>query len=135
MNLGEYVVRYTERGECQCGVCIDKGDKPDPKGHTADLMFFKVAKKDGATAEEFVRLSKEHAGEFGPCDPFDGKEHGYMELGGWIVDQGLAMMFMGLGHLLGVFDLLTPRTMLPKKLADEMGMKLAGQGMVMVKAA
>lgn len=152
MILGEYVAQFTERGECKCGKCFDRGNRPDPKGlpaaappeervsdilsetgHTADLMFFKVAKKEGVAVEEFVRLSKAHPGDFGPCDPLDGKEHGYQELGAWIGDQGLALLYMGLGHLLGVFDLLTPRTMLPKELADEMGMQLAGQGMVTVK--
>ena len=152
MNLVEYVQKFSERGECKCGHCGDKGNLPDPvglpadappeervsdilsgTGHTADLMFFKVAKKEGATAEEFIRLTKEHKGEFQACDPLDGAEHNYLELGAWIGDQGGAMQYMGLGSLLGVFSLLTPRTMLPKELADEMGMQMAGQGMVAVQ--
>lgn len=133
MTLGEYVEKFTERGECQCRKCVDKGGKTRLAGHTADLMFFEVAMKEGATAEEFTRLTKEHEGKYGPCDPFDGKEHGYLELGGWIGDQALALRFMGLGHLLRVFDLLTPRTMLSKEFADEMGMEMAGKGMVTVQ--
>ena len=102
--------------------------------HTADLIFFKVSKREGADAKEFKKLARAHAGEFRECDPFDGKEHGYQELGAWIGDQGMAMMFMGLGHLLGIFDLLTPRTILPPDLAEEMAMQMAQSGMVTVKA-
>ena len=133
MDLIEYVQKHTARGECKCGRCIDKGNKSDPEGHVADLMFFKISAKDEPTAEEFTKLAKAHQGEFEKVDPFDGEEHSYLQLGAWIGDQGLAMQFMGLGHLLGVFDLLTPRTMLPPDVADEMGMQLAESGMVTVK--
>jgi hypothetical protein len=151
MTLGDYVLKYTARGECQCGKCADKGNRPDPAGlpadappeervsdilsetgHTADLMFFKVAKKDGATAEEFIRLTKANRGTFGESDLFDGEEHNFMEVGAWIGDQGMALRYMGLGNLLGVFDLLTPRSVLGKFIDDKMAMELAGQGMVTV---
>jgi hypothetical protein len=132
-DLIKYVTDHTERGECKCGQCIDVGNKPDPKGHVADLMFFKVSKKGGATADEFKRLTKEHRGEFNKCDPFDGKEHSFIELGGWIGDQALAMQYMGLGTLLEVFDLLTPKTVLPPGIPDELMMEMAGSGMVTVK--
>lgn len=139
MDLVEYVRKYTERGECHCGMCFDKGNKPEPGGkevgevHAVDLMFFKVAKKDNPDIAEFKRLTKEHKGDFRDCDPFDGEEHGFMELGAWIGDQGLAMQYMGLGTLLGVFDLLTPRVML-KGLPEEMQMEIASQGMVTIQA-
>ena len=55
-----------------------------------------------------MELTQKHRGEFGDCDPMDGGEHNYMELGGWIGDQGIAMQYMGLGVLLGVFNLLSP---------------------------
>ena len=42
-SLIDYVLKHTERGECNCGQCLDRGDKPDPVGHTVDLGFFKVA--------------------------------------------------------------------------------------------
>jgi hypothetical protein len=135
MTLQEYVAENVIRGECQCGKCCDTGSRPDPIGHTADLMMFKVAAKPEANAETLKKLAAEHHGDFGECNVFDGKEHSYIELGGWIGDQGLALMFMGLGHLLGLFDLLTPRTMLPKgAVPDEMMMQMAGAGYVTIKA-
>jgi hypothetical protein len=133
VTIQEYVEKFSERGGCKCGKCMAVNPRPDPVGHTADTMFFKVAMKEGATAEEFIRLSKEYPGEFGPCDLFDGKEHNFMEIGGWIGDQGLALRFMGLGNLLGVFDLLTPRSVLGGLIDDKMAMDLAGKGMVTVQ--
>jgi hypothetical protein len=106
--LIEYVLKHTERGECNCGQCSDRGDKPDPDGHTVDLGFFKVAAKDNPNDGTFISLTRKHQGEFGDCNPLDGCEHSYIELGGWIGDQGLAMQYMGLGVLLGVFKLLPP---------------------------
>lgn len=134
MTLQDYVIAHTERGECKCGRCADVGNKPDPIGHTADTMFFKVAKHGEPDADTFTKLARAHRGEFNSVDPFDGNEHSYIELGGWIGDQGLALMFMGLGSLLGVFQLLTPQTLMPF-LDDETKRQMAGMGMVAVKLA
>lgn len=132
-ELMHYVIKHTERGECHCGQCMDAGNKEDPKGHVANLGFFKVAAID-ANKEEFVRLTKSHNGEFCAVDPFDGKEHSYMELGAWIGDQGLAMQYMGLGTILGVFELLSP-SILGIAEDDPMFMQLCGAGLLTVKAA
>lgn len=133
-TIGRYVADHTERGECKCGRCADVGQKPDPSGpHTVDMIFFKAAKKGESTAEEFERLTREHRGEFADCDPFDGEEHGFIELGAWIGDQGMALLYMALGSLLGIFDLLTPRTMLPAGIDDVVIMDMAGAGWVTVK--
>jgi hypothetical protein len=78
-------------------------------------------------------LTREHRGEFGPCDPLDGREHSYLELGGWIGDQGRALQYMALGSLLGVFDLLTPRSVIGPTIDEQLAMKLAGAGYVTVK--
>lgn len=137
MTIQEYVMEHTERGECKCGRCIDVGNKADPNGHTADMIFFKVAlrpDKDGhdANAEEFMRLAKAHVGDFCAVNLEDEHEHSYLELGGWIGDQGIALQFMALGSLLGVFDLLTPRTMLPG-IDLQVVMTIAGAGLVTIK--
>lgn len=130
-NLAQFVMSNTERGECKCGQCIDAGSKPDPQGHTVDMVFFKVAKKNGATAEAFRKLTAEHKGHYGDVNPFDGKEHNFMELGGWIGDQGLAMQYMGLGVSLGLFKLLSP-AMLGMEGQD--AVQLAGMGMLAIQA-
>jgi hypothetical protein len=130
--LAQYVIKHTERGECKCGWCSDVGSKPDPCGaHTADLIFFKAAIRDNPRREEFESLTRKHVGTFAELDPFDGKEHSYIELGGWLGDQGLALRYMALGYLLGIFQLLTPRSVLPGLNAD-LVMKLAMSGGVAV---
>lgn len=132
--LIEYVMAKSTRGECQCGECFDRGEKPDPTGHTADLMFFKVGVAGKPDADTFRRLTAEHVGAFGSVDPFDGDEHGFMELGGWIGDQGLAMQYMGLGTVLGVFKLLSPKTMLGDLIPAELQMTMAQRGLLTVVA-
>lgn len=152
-QMAKYVQQYTERGECRCGSCADVGTRPDPVGqpvasppeervsdilsgnnHTADVIFFKVAILPGATAEEFKKLTKAETGAFQSVNVLDGEEHSYLELGAWIGDQGMALRYMALGSLLGVFDLLTPKSVLGKHIDDQMAMMMAQQGMVTVAA-
>jgi hypothetical protein len=136
-ELTKYIEKYTLRGACVCGQCCDCGAKPyenQPKGHTADLIFFKVAINGKPNKDELLKLVKEHEAEFGDkINILDGKEHSFIEVGGWIGDQGYALMLMGLGSLLGCWELLTPRNILGKLIDDEMVMKLAGVGMVTIK--
>lgn len=125
MTLRNYVLAHMERGECKCGRCIDRGDRPDPTGHTVDMMFFVASPKDQPDADELRRLIREHKGEFCEVNLFDGVDHSFMGLGGWIGDQGLALLFMALGSQLGLFRLLTPRTMLGDSLPDDLMMVMA----------
>lgn len=130
-SLVEYVIAHTERGECNCSQCADRGTKSDPDGHTVDLGFFKVAAKDNPDKETFLRLTEEHRGEFGDCNPLDGGEHNYMELGGWIGDQGLTMQYMGLGVSLGIFNLLSP-AILGIKSDDPLFMQMLSGGLLAI---
>ena len=131
-DLSDYVVTRTERGECQCGRCFDKGNRPDPTGHTVDMFFFKMATKDDLDPNLLKKLVTEHKGEYGEVNLFDGKEHSYIEIGGWIGDQGIALQLMGLGHLLGLWKLMTP-AMLPG-IDDALKMQLAGAGMITIQS-
>lgn len=135
-KLREYVNKNTERGACKCGKCFDGQPNPEndqPKGHTADLVFFQVAALPEASKDEFLALVKESkAGEFCDVNLLDGKEHGYFELGGWIGDQGTALMLMGLGAVLGAWKLMTPK-MLPG-LPDALVNQMAGSGMITIQA-
>lgn len=135
MKLIEYVRENAVRGDCTCGLCIDAKDTPEqPKGHTADLIFFKVAlAKDTASKETFLELIKKHTGEFTTVDVMDGGDHSYMELGAWLGDQSTALMFMGLGVLLGVFDLMSPVTMLGMKPDDPMCKEIVGRGWLSIR--
>lgn len=137
-KLPDYVSAHTTRGECQCGKCCDRGAAPDPTGHSVDTTFFKVAATKDAdqnspTKAMFLGLTKAHHGEFAECDPLDGNEHGYIELGAWIGDQGLALQYMALGALLGVFRLMSPDTMMPSMPTD-LKMRMAESGLVTVKS-
>lgn len=139
-ELTKFVWDHAARGECQCGSCFDKGDRPDPEGHTVDLGFFIVSLMEiegtdrTGLEHEFVRLTKTFPhGEFTDCNPLDGSEHSYLELGAWIGDQGLAMMYMGLGTLLGVFRLLTPAILRIEK-TDPLYMKMLQGGLLSVIA-
>ncbi len=133
-KLGEYIIQHAVRGECQCGQCIDKGEAPDPNGHVADMVFFKVSLKGDPDADVLRGLLTEHPGDFGQVDVFDGAEHNYIELGGWLGDQGMALMLMGLGSLLGLWELLTPLTVMPPGLAPAVVQQMAGAGMIAVCA-
>ena len=136
MLLRDYVQRHTQRGACTCGRCADAPENPSekqPVGHTCDMFFFEVAAKGEPDAETLRKLLQGHTGVHCDCDPLDGSEHSYMEVGGWIGDQGAALQLMGLGVLLDLWNVLTPR-MLPG-LPDSLMQMMAGQGMVSIVPA
>jgi hypothetical protein len=135
MDLIEYVEGHTERGACTCGRCFDAPADPQshqPVGHTADLMFFQVKALNEPKADELKALIQAHQPAFVEIDLFDGQEHNYMQVGAWIGDQGYALQLMGLGSLLGLWNLITPYLLgdLPKDLVDLM----VGMGFVAIQA-
>lgn len=140
--LNDYIAKHAVRGDCVCGHCVDAGDGSQPDGHTADMIFFKVAvaenpdpTADKPDAETLRRLCKEHKGHHCDVDIFDGKEHNYLKLGGWVGDQGYALMLMGLGAILGLWKLMTPLTMLPAgSIPEDLIQQMAGQGYVAIQA-
>lgn len=135
--LQDFILTHCERGACRCCRCVDGPANPDlyqPGGHTADLIFFKVSVLGQPRAEDLRDLIKAHQGECYEMDLFDGKEHSFIEVGAWIGDQGLALMLMGLGALLGLWKLLTPRTIFGTLLSDDQVMTFAGRGLITVQA-
>ena len=95
-----------------------------------DMVFFRVSvagEPDAETLRELVRGCR--VGYFANVDPWDGQEHSYLELGGWIGDQGLALSLMGLGHLLGLWKVMTPRML---DLPDDLVLRMAESGMVLI---
>jgi hypothetical protein len=131
MVLADYVRTHTTRGECGCGRCFDRGNRPDPEGHLADVFFFKVGIRGEPDADVLKELVRGHSGEFYELDILDGGEHSYIKVGGWIGDQQLALLLMGLGQRLGLWDVLTPN-LLPG-LPDELRQQMAGAGMVSIR--
>ncbi len=138
MNLIQYIQKYATRGPCTCGRCIDAVANPESKQpqaiHTADVVFFKVTPNAGIDTKELTKKIAEHEGEFCACNLFDGAEHSYLEVGGWLGDQGLALTLMGLGECLGLWKLLTPRSVLGKDVPEDLVQKMAGAGYVSIQA-
>lgn len=136
--LHDFIRDHAVWGPCCCGRCIDAPANPNncqPTGHTADLVFFKVAAKPGTDAAELVRLVSEHKkGIYGDAEIFDGVEHNYLELGSWIGDQGIALRLMGLGAVLGIWKLLTPRIVFGNLITEELVQNMARQGWVSIQA-
>ena len=130
--LVQYVLKHTDRNACTCGKCIVSGENRVMTGHTADVFFFDVCAKGNPNVDEFKKLIAEHSGEFCEVNLFDGEEHGYQELGGWIGDQGLAMQFMGLGVILGLWEVAHPVNMLKLERDNPLAQQMAGMGMVTI---
>jgi hypothetical protein len=136
IDLIEYIQTHSTRGACQCGRCYDAMENPkshQPTGHTADVVFFKVAlsRDVDSHAKDLQELLDKNKNSY--CNPLDGNEHSYIELGGWIGDQGLALQLIGLGHLLGLWVLMTPETILGIPSEDRLALDLAGAGFVSMR--
>lgn len=135
-NLIDFLRKHVIRGQCRCGKCIDTTDPENqPIGHTSNLLFFDVAlnPESKPSKEEFETLVREQKPVFGdPVDLFDGDEHSYLEIGGWIGDQTSALILMGAGELLGSWQLLTPMSMLNITADHPLAQKLAGAGFVTI---
>ena len=135
MNLVDYVVEHTIRGECECGRCSDKGNSPTPEGHTADVVMFVVATQNNPDAVVLRDLIENNPPAFNDINLFDGESHNYIEIGAWIGDQGLALMLMGLGKILGLWELITPKTLFGEGfLTDEQIMQFAAGGFIHIEA-
>lgn len=106
--------------------------RSEPKDGDADMIFFGVRKGPDASADDLKAVIAQHKGEFCEVDLFDGKEHGYMEIGGWAGDQGAALALMGLGAALGMWQLLTPKTVLGDSVSEKEALHMAGLGMVSI---
>lgn len=120
MNLHDYLTKNAVR-------CT-------PADADADVIFFGVRKGPEASADALKAAMAQHKGEFCDVNPLDGKEHNYIELGGWVGDQGAALTLIGLGAALGAWKLLTPKTVLGDLASPELVQQLAGAGMVAMQA-
>ena len=128
-ELIDYVLSHTYRGECKCGKCADVGNKPDPE-HGVNKTFFIASAVNEPDKETFKKLAEPIFEVFKTK-----KEHGeisYIELGGLMEDQGIALQTMALGHLLGVWKVLSPDTMLPD-MPQGLKMEMAGSGYVTIQ--
>jgi len=122
--LIDYIIAHTIRGECQCGRCLDKGpERPVPE-HSVDVHFFWVSAIGEPSRTDLFRLLEAHYPDLnrlrgGPS---------YIEMGGALGDQGIALRLIGLGHLVGLWAVVTPKTL---GMTGAQADGLAGQGFVM----
>lgn len=92
-----------------------------------NLTFFGIRKVDGTPIEEFKRLIAPIKNILNTTN----RELSYIELGGLLGDQEVALRTMGLGHILGEWKVLSPDIMLPT-LPKNIKMDMAGMGMVTI---
>ena len=102
--LVDYVLRHTTRGACQCGRCIDKQPGRKAPAHSVSVYFFWVSATNNPTADEFSSLIEQH---YGTVDRLK-QGPSYIEIGAALGDQGVALLFMGLGAILGLWTVVTP---------------------------
>lgn len=132
--LQQYVASHAERGTCRCGKCDDCPTKDkQPSGHTIDLCFFEVSARHDPDAKTLrAMVASLRGGVFCQLDLLDGKEHSYIEVGGWIGDQGTALMLMGLGAILGLWRVIQPKMM--PGIPSDLVMRMAGMGYITIQA-
>lgn len=126
--LVDYVLAHTQRNECHC--CHEHVDPLSAKDKV-DMFFFEVTATNDPDADTLKRLIAEHKGEFGDMNPLEG-EHSYIEVGGYIGDQGIGMQFMALGKLLGLWEVATPINMLRLERDNPLAQQMAGMGYVSI---
>lgn len=125
--LIEYIIAHTQACSCRCEQCITAGPEKLPN-HGVDMVFFDVSLQNNPDPETLKKLISEHDGDIS-FNPMDGKEHSYIEVGFWLGDQGFALRLMGLGKLLGLWKLMTPKMI---GIDDDLAMQMAGAGYVSI---
>jgi hypothetical protein len=121
-ELVDYVIAHTIQGPCQCGKCNDFNKDVNVRGDV-DLTLFKVDKKGAPSKEKLKAL----------CEANDlmatEVEVSYVALGNRMGNQGLALRLMALGHILGLWTVLSPNQVLPA-LQEEDRMRFCELGMI-----
>jgi len=121
-KLAEYILAHTTMAPA--------GQNPQ----AANLVFFDVVAGPGASGAELRELLTASTDSYPTTMLFDGDEHSYIEIGGWLGSQQLALRLMGLGTLLEVWQLLSPRTMLGNDIPAETERKMAEMGLLSIQA-
>jgi hypothetical protein len=124
-SLADYIQKHTQ--------CVARGDTAPETA--VDVVFFKVVADPQADASALRDLIQAHSGQWGDADVLNGDEHSYLELGAWLGSQEYALRLIGLGTHLGLFSLLSPRTMLKDLVDEETELALAQRGLVSVQAS
>ncbi len=120
MNTGK-LIKYTREHALRVS--------PDetPEENTIDMIFFQVGADVSSDKTTFLELVKEECPHW-----LDGEEHNYLQTGGDMGDQGIALLTMALGGLLGVWQVLTPANMFGDTVPKELLEQMTGMGMISI---
>jgi hypothetical protein len=66
---------------------------------------YRVSASHDPQKDRFLDFIHLHAEKAPRCNPLDGRKHRLSEIAGWIGNRALARRFIGLGVILGVFEL------------------------------
>lgn len=77
-----------------------------------DMVFFKVGVASTANKEDFITALDSVPAFHGAFNWRAGGEFSYIHIGAWVGDQRTALVLMAVGVYLGMWQLLSPRTML-----------------------
>ena len=122
-ELVDFVTRYTKM--------VSPEDEA-PTDRCADVVFFKVLLQWQPDPEILRRLILENPnGAFCEMNLLEGSEYSYIQVGGWIGDQGLALRLIGMGKLLGLWDLMTPKMILGPE-SNDLIQQMAGLGYISI---
>lgn len=129
---GDVITERTTEGGMKVIEVYGYPPKPEHE-RLIDLHFIWVGGVEGNSPEHlrdlFEAALEYKNGEFGAIDRDRAKGGpSYIEWGGWLGSQDIALQMLGLGELLGWWEVVTPERLgMPPDVADMM----AGQGMIM----
>lgn len=117
-NLRELLDVIAVRGECTCGQCKN-GE------HTADLVFMKVSIDKWSSNAQFRKLVSVEYPKL-----LNSKVKSLREVTEIVGDQEFALIMMGVGKLLGIWELKTPDDLVTKsqRLDQKQRVQLAQSG-------
>lgn len=131
-NIFKYILKHGVKGACTCGKCVDAPANPEelqPTNHSVNLTFFHVSARedDKGSKEEFKALVMAEHPEW-----LNGEEHNYIKIGAELGNQGIALVTIGYGHVMGLWQAFSPDIVMPF-LPKELKNQMAGSGMVSLK--
>jgi len=108
---------------------------PAGTGNNAvNVVFFDVEVSEKANRDTLRDLVNKHQGVHNDVAMFDSNEHSYIELGGWVGDQGIALALIGMGAHFELWKLLSPYSVLGDAVTPEQALQMAGMGLMSMQA-
>jgi hypothetical protein len=118
-NIAGYLLDHTTRNESRWRRADDAKRGP-----------YLVSAIHGPRKDVFLRLIRLQTQSSSGCNPLDRRAHGLDEIARWIGNRALAIRFIGLGVILGAFELATPWEAVLGEDLESMDRRLAVRGAV-----